>query len=149
MPLIDTKYFGRVDYPEESIIEFPAGLPGFENERRFVILEQPENKPLVFLQSLTQPDLCFLALPVLTVDPCYQPVISAEDLAALELPEDRQPGIGRDVLCLAILSLSEGHVPTANLLAPLVIHLGTRRGLQAIQSEVGYSHQHPLLEGTC
>jgi flagellar assembly factor FliW len=149
MPLIQTKYFGCVEYPEESVIEFPSGLPGFENERRFVILEQPENKPLVFLQSLSLSSLCFLALPVLTVDPGYQTAISPEDLAALELPKDRQPLIGRDVLCLALVSLAEGRPPTANLLAPLVVHLKTRRGLQAIQSESGYSHQHPLLEGTC
>jgi flagellar assembly factor FliW len=52
MPSVDTKYFGSLEYREESVYEFPHGLPAFENETMFVLIEQPENRPLVFLQSL-------------------------------------------------------------------------------------------------
>jgi flagellar assembly factor FliW len=79
--------------------------------------------------------------------------VSRDDLLALALSGDRQPSIGAEVLCLAIISVAEGRLPTANLLAPVVVNLRTRVGLQAIQEESTYSHQHPLLdsrpEGKC
>ena len=144
MPRFVTKHFGIVEYQPETVIEFPAGLPGFEQETRFLALEQPGTKPLAFLQSLNRPELCFITLPVNAIDPDYRLAVSADDLRLLELPEDRQPRIGTDVLCLAIISVAENQSPTANLLAPLVVNLRTRRAVQAIAPDSGYSHQHPL-----
>ena len=145
MPMLSSRNFGPVEYQEESVFEFPAGLPGFEEERRFVPIEHAASKPIVFLQSLNRPSLCFITLPVLAVRGDFSLAISAEDLRTLELPEKRQPAIGAEVLCLAILSVAEGHMPTANLLAPVVVNLKTRRGLQSIQVDSSYSHQHPVL----
>src|SRR5262245_12409051 len=123
MPQLNTKFFGRVEYQDQSVFDFPAGVPGFEEEKRFLLLEQHENRPLVFLQSLSQPELCFLALPVLCVDPDYRLSLEVEDLHNLELPADHQPRIGGNMLCLALLSLEEDQPPTANLLAPIVVNL--------------------------
>ncbi|MCC6861504.1 MAG: flagellar assembly protein FliW [Bryobacterales bacterium] len=146
MPAVQTEHFGWMEYEEDSVVEFPSGLPGFEQERRFVAIEQHDAKPLVFLQSLATPALCFLTLPVLAVYPKYELAITGEDLQELELPAGRPPHIGRDVLCLAILSLNENRPPTANLLAPVVVNLKTRRALQAVRPDSAYSHQHPLPE---
>ena len=129
-------------YSEESVFEFPWGLPAFEREKRFVLIESPENAPLVFLQSLADPGLCFLTFPILVVDRDYQLGIVPEDLAALELNTDRQPELGVDVMVLALLSLHDGFSATANLMAPIVINLGTRRALQAIRCDSLYSHEH-------
>ena len=81
MPLVATKYFGSMDYREESVYDFPNGLPGFEDQKQFVIIETPESAPLVFLQSLKLAELCFLALPILMVDPEYRLAVAGEDLA--------------------------------------------------------------------
>jgi flagellar assembly factor FliW len=144
MPSTETKYFGSMAYREESVFEFPSGLPAFEHEKRFVLIESPENAPLVFLQSLADPGLCFLAFPILVVDRDYQLGISLEDLAALELDTSRQPELGADALVLALLSLHDGFSATANLMAPIVINLGTRRALQAIRCDSLYSYEHPI-----
>lgn len=145
MPMLSSRNFGPVEYQEESVFEFPAGLPGFEEERRFVPIEHAASRPIMFLQSLSRPSVCFITLPVRAVEREFSLALSAEDLRRLELSEKRQPAIGAEVLCLAIVSVAEGKMPTANLLAPVVVNLKTRRGLQAIQVESSYSHQHPLL----
>jgi flagellar assembly factor FliW len=144
MPTIDTKYFGAIPYEEDSCFEFPWGLPAFEEERRFLPLEIPDHKPLLFLQSTITPSLCFIALPVLVADSGYRLEVSADDLAALNLASDRQPEIGSEVLVLALLSIRENAPATANLLAPLVINLAKRHGLQAIRYDAIYSHEQPL-----
>lgn len=144
MPQCVSSQFGMVEYAEEAALEFPFGLFAFEDDTRFVVLEPEATAPVTYLQSLLRPDLCFITLPVLAIDPGYRLRMSAEDLRALGLPEDRQPELNREVVCLSIVTIPADKRPTANLLAPVVIHRGTRRALQAIQMDSGYSHQHSL-----
>jgi flagellar assembly factor FliW len=144
MPSVDTKYFGVLAYGEEAVFEFPRGLPAFEEEQRFVLIEMPEHATLVFLQSLRQPELCFLAFPILVADREYRLAVSREDLEALDLDGGRQPTLGSEVLVLALVSLQDGFSATANLMAPIVLNLKTLRGLQAIRQDNLYSHQHPI-----
>jgi flagellar assembly factor FliW len=93
---------------------------------------------------LQQSTLCFFAFPILVADREYPLAVSDEDLAALDLDRGQQPKLGRDVLVLALVSLHEGFSATANLMAPIVLNLKTRRGLQAIRQDNLYSHQHPI-----
>jgi flagellar assembly factor FliW len=144
MAQVETRYFGTMIYREESVFEFPTGLPAFRNEKRFVPIELEQHSPLIFLQSLAQPGLCFLAFPILVVDREYRLGVTREDLMALELNPDRQPLLGSEVAVLALLSLQDHFSPTANLMAPLVVNLKTRRALQAIREDRAYSHQHPI-----
>ena len=148
MPAVCTKYFGTVEFQKESVFDFPVGLPAFEDEKRFIPIEVPASSPLVFLQSLATPDLCFLAFPILVVDRDYRMAISPEDLAVLKLEEGREPRIGDDLLVLALLCLHDGNSVTANLMAPLVVNLLTRTGVQAIRHDAAYSHQHPVSDLT-
>jgi flagellar assembly factor FliW len=144
MPEASTKYFGIVAYNPDAVLHFPAGLPAFDEERDFIALEPPAHAPVVFLQSLTRPDLCFVTLPVLVVDAGYELEMCREDLEVLGLETTRQPCIGNEVACFAVLSAREGCAPTANLLAPVVVNPATRRAVQAIRADARYSHQQPL-----
>lgn len=143
MPRVHTGQFGELDYEEESTLLFPRGLPGFEHCRRFVLLNQPSLEPLIHMQSLEIPDLCFLALPVQTIDSTYETELAPEDQETL--------GDSAMTLDLALLSVaSEGNV-SANLLAPVVINLTDRIAVQAVRSDLKYSHQHPVVleEAAC
>jgi flagellar assembly factor FliW len=144
MPVQETRKFGRIWYEVESKIEFPAGLPGFEDRRQFLAVQLPDANPLVFLQSLEDPDLCFVTLPVLSVEARYRLRLSGEDLERLGFTGGRQPRIGIDVLCLAVLSIRASG-PTADLLAPVVVNVANLKAVQAVMADSGYSHQHALL----
>lgn len=144
MPQIATKYFGLIDYSDDTVLQLPNGVPAFEDQKRFVAIEQPATSPLVFFQSLDRQDVCFVTLPVLTIDRDYQLGICAEDLITLGLSPGRQPEIGTEAGCFAIVSVTENRPPTANLLAPIVVNLTTRTTVQAIRLDDRYSHQHPI-----
>lgn len=141
MPSCNTTHFGSLEYDFSATIDFAEGLPGFEYERRFVIVQQPGHHPLVFLQSLQSPELCFPALPVRVVEPGYSPQVSTADLEMLGFVS--QPALGEDSVVLALIALHEED-PTANLLAPVVINLNTRAAAQCVDREMRYSHRHPL-----
>lgn len=144
MPVVQTRDFGEFAYDPAAELTFPCGLPGFEARRRFVLIEHPALAPVVILQSIDTASLCFLAIPVSIVDPEYQSGISPEDLRVLGFDETRQPDPLKQALYLAILSPSGARSFTANLLAPVVVHRGTRNGVQAVRHDQLYSHRHPL-----
>ena len=148
MPQIRTTYFGELDYAEGTVFRFPYGLPGFENERAFLFIRRPQTEPLLFLQSLISPHLCFILLPILAADPNYKVNLEAEDLAALHLAPGSQPRIGEQILCAAVVNTGAGgNGPTANLMAPIVVNLKEQIGMQVVHANSPYSHQHPLLIG--
>ena len=129
-------------FDEPAVIAFPAGLPGFAHCRRFLPLVDASRKPLIFLQSLEEPHLCFLTLPIHSVDPAYRVKINAEDLALIGL--ENQPVLGDGEDCLVIIAFGENHAPSANLLAPLVINRATGLAVQAVRDDSVYSSRHPL-----
>jgi len=145
MPQLATQNFGDVEYTAGQVLEFPSGLPAFEDQTRLVMLERPGLRPLVFLQSLGNPKLCFITLPVGLIDPGYELELIAEDarLIGLDRVVEGEVPDPIDLLCLAILVVTE-NCPTANLMAPVVINLKNRRGVQAVRVDKRYSHQHPL-----
>ena len=130
------------EYHSRGVISFPAGLPGFENCTRFVLAEQVSIAPVVRLQSLDIPDLCFLAVPVAAIDPEYQPALLPEDLALLDAQEGDP-----DPLFLALLAVSNDEALTANLMAPIVVNIATGVAVQAVRADSRYSPCHVVNQG--
>jgi flagellar assembly factor FliW len=148
MPRIETSHLGTVEYNDEDVLDFPEGLPAFVHDTRFVLVERSESAPLIFMQSLVSLELCFLTAPVVTVDANYTLRTPLEELAPIGVDEVRLD----DLLCLVILTIPGDRPPTANLMAPVVIHRKTRLARQVIQYESGYSFQHvlnPVKEDEC
>ena len=144
MPRVQTKCFDELEYSRDAVFEFPTGVPGFEAERSFVFLELPGTHPLMFMQSLSRQDVCFILLPVLAADRDYELHLSEEDLAALRFSSGSQPRIGEDILCAVTVSAADDQRPhpTVNLFAPIVVNLKQKIGVQAVQTQ--HSAQHPL-----
>ncbi len=149
MPECETRYFGTVSFDPPAAITFPAGLPGFAHRRRFLPLEEVSRRPLIFLQSLEDPQLCFLALPIAAVDPDYRLKMNHDDLALVGL--ERQPLPEDEACCWVIVAVGEDRIPTANLLAPVVLNRATGLAVQAVRDDSIYSSRHRLVSevSTC
>jgi flagellar assembly factor FliW len=116
-------------------LDFPHGIPAFENETRFRLTDR---EPLLFLESETNPGLSFLLLPVALIDHDYRLAISAEDRETIGAWDQSR------LMCLAVITAAEDSPPTANLLAPVVINLDNGRAVQAVRSDSVYSHKKAL-----
>jgi flagellar assembly factor FliW len=138
MLLVSTRDFGEIEVAEDSVVEFPHGLPAFEDERRFVLIHPPTLAPLIFLQSAASQALAFTALPMPIVDAGYELSVLAEDFEAVGCPA------AGDLAVYALLTFSDDGRATANLLAPIVVNTGTRKATQAVRADSRYSHKHPL-----
>lgn len=144
MPISQTKFHGDIQYEPQQVLRVPQGLFGFPEEKDFLLLELPSSRPLVFIQSIRSQNLCFLALPVQVVCPDYDLSLRPEDVFALGYSPECAPAMGKDLLCLAILTICERGNATANLAAPLVIDIAAHRGVQAIVNGA-YSPRHTMM----
>ncbi len=143
MPAYKTRSLGTISVERDSLIEFPRGLPGFEQLRRFAAVRIPHTDPLIYLQSLEDPAVCFPTAPIRSVCPGYELEMDAEDLELVGLPRSRRPAVGSDVWCLAVLSVRESGA-SANLRAPIVVNIHTWKAVQAISPRAEYSHRYEL-----
>jgi flagellar assembly factor FliW len=132
--VVRSQWLGEIEFGPSSELLFPVGLPGFEGERGMLPVEIPAQKPLVYLQSLTNPEVCFVSLPVFIVDSGFHLHLSDDERSILQLNGDGDPTIGVDVLCLALLMPSLGTV-RVNLNAPVVINLHNSRGVQCVSED--------------
>ena len=135
-----------MSFHPEQVLEVAGGLFGFADDTRFLLLEVPAARPIVFLQSIQSPDLCFIGLPAQVVDPDYRLRLTQRDRQLLGFPNSA-PRIGRDVLCIALLTIGEDGT-TANLQAPVVVDIRRHRARQVIL-EAEYSFQHPFAIPEC
>jgi len=143
MTTIQTRYFGAVPEEVGLSIEFPAGLPAFERERRFLAIEHPKTGPLILLQSMTTRDLCFLALPVAAVEPAYRLQMSPEDMKAIGVDESAMSS-GDSLAVLAFVVVEPDGRISANLMAPIVVNRENRCAVQSVRWDGVYAHDHHL-----
>ena len=143
MARAETKYFGPQEYAEDAVIRIPGGIPGFQDESEFILIQFPDQFPLVYLQSTRRPDVCFAALPVRVLDRLYELELTDDDAELLDVPV--RPTVGGDVLCLSVLVSGETGA-FANLFAPIVINMTTRVAAQCVNSAGSYSCEHAIEE---
>lgn len=139
MPNWNSRKIGSFEYDQADVLTFPKGLAGFEKETSFIPVHKDGYEPVVFLQSLSSPELCFLTLPVNCVDRGYELRILNEDLQVIAPSCDHKPPATEDLACLAIVCLPEQGEATANLLGPLVVNRKSRVAIQAIRDDSKYS----------
>jgi len=121
-----------------GVLLFPEGLPGFENLTRFVLLQEEDLLPIVFLRSLAEPNICLPVTPVRCIRPEYDLRLEDDDRRVLDLADQAVPE--SDLMCLVVLKLGDGLQPaTANLLAPIVVNLRNHVAKQVIQIRSLYS----------
>ena len=131
--------FGECTYAQGDIIEFPWGLPGFPNLRRWLALTVETQSSFVWLQSL---DDVAVALP--TADPYlifedYDPKIPAYAAAALEIEN------AADFTLLGVVVVTgAAEEMTMNLFAPILINLRTRKARQVVLENSGFSVRQPI-----
>lgn len=122
---IHTSRFGRIEVAEESVISFPAGVLGFAECRRWVLVDDARNDAVAWLQSLDRPLLAFALVNPRRFVPDYRARVSRQELSRL--------GFG-DLARLEVLVIVGGRRDsmTLNLKAPIVLDPERRLGCQMV-----------------
>ena len=123
--------FGTLDVAEEALVTFPSGLVGFPSHRRFVVLEVGEASDYQWLQSAEEPNLAFVLVDLQALGTDYQVEIPDDSLRELDV----QGADALSLLAVVTIPTDEPQQASANLRAPLVVNLRTRKGKQLILHE--------------
>lgn len=132
---IDSPRFGTLEVEPSKVIEFPRGLPGFEQCHRFTLFhpEGSEAPNYFILQSLDDVQVAFHLADPESFGFSYEISLSDEEIADLDLADPA------DAAVVVILTKSSDDEPLrANLNAPLIINLAARRGLQHVFAHLDY-----------
>jgi flagellar assembly factor FliW len=143
-PILETPSIMSDDLQQavgDKVITFPVGLPGFPDERRFVLASDPAHAPFVWLTSLDTADLSFICVEPRFVLQEFTFDVDDSELEVIGFPKPLETGL------LLIVRIESGETPRllANLRAPVVINLSTRQARQVILGdECGLSDSHPI-----
>ncbi len=122
------------------IITLPSGLLGFEENKRYVLIADPEDAPFMWLQMIDEPRKSFIVIQPHYFLEKYEPELSESDVRFLGLnsPED--------AMVLNIVTVKGPDKATVNLKGPIVINRHTLVGKQVVPiNAVDYSVQYQLL----
>ncbi|MCM1157897.1 MAG: flagellar assembly protein FliW [Bacteroidales bacterium] len=142
--LAKTKFFGEVELDDNKVLEFPNGIIGFEDFKKFAILYDIDNESetrISWLQSLDEPALALPVIDPLAVIPEYAPMIEDELLKVLGSPADE------DLLFLLVMTVpSDMTKVTANAKAPIIINAAQCKGIQLIVDNADYPVKYNVYE---
>lgn len=123
-----------------SQLQFPASLPGLEPLSQFTLTEVPDAVGLYSLDSVEMPEVQLFLLDPAAHLKDYTPDLHGH-LSAVGNPRPDQCRL------LVIVNASEG-TPHVNLLAPVILNIGTGEGAQIILNSEDYSVRTPLTAGS-
>jgi len=139
--VITSPRWGKLKFTRECVIEFPHGLLGFEEHKRFGLFAVEDQKPFLWLISLEQPELAFVIIDPRHFQPDYDPKISPADLSELRAEDPKELNL------YAIVTLSKDPTKTtANLSGPLVVNPRQRLGKQIVLLEPEYPIKFKILK---
>jgi flagellar assembly factor FliW len=135
-----TSRFGEIEVPAEKIITLISPLPGFPYSTAYTLRLHSENSPLMWLQSLEEPELAFVVVPPAVIRADYQPELPAA--ARQEIGDEA----GDRLELLVILTIPHGRPQemTANLLGPLVVNITRRLARQVVLDPTRFDPRWPI-----
>ena len=125
---ISTKHFGDIEIEIDDILLFPQGVIAFEDCRHFVLLADPENPAVAWLQSASRAEVAFPVVSPRRFSPDYSVRVTRGQLLPLEFSQFDHAYV------LAVVGGSDGDL-TLNLKAPLIVNLDRRLGRQVITAD--------------
>ncbi len=137
---IETTRFGHVEIDESLIFTIPEGILGFENLKRFIILDHfDEESPFKWLQSIEDPSLAFVITDPLIFVPDYKGKIHKEELVSIKLPE-----AGKAIVVVIVNIKRDHREITINLQGPLVINPEKKLAKQCVLPTDDYDIRHVI-----
>ncbi len=133
-----TTNFGEIEVEKEKIIFFEEGIPGFEEEKEFIIiLNEDKENPFHWLQSINNEELTFIVINPFEIFSDYDILLPQTAINKLKIEKEK------DVIIYTIVVIPEDiNKMTTNLLGPIVINTKERLGKQVILDDERYTTKH-------
>jgi flagellar assembly factor FliW len=139
--LIETRDFGPVEIQDDQIIHFPDGIYGFDDSKRFVLLDTGSAAGMMHLQCVDSPTPRFIVLDPYMLLEDYGPDFPQD--AFKKLRAEKMEDIS--LLVIAVIP-QDFRSSTVNLKSPVVINFKEHLGMQVILGNRDYSVRFRLFD---
>lgn len=137
---LETTRFGEINIDENLIFTFVEPIVGYDEYKKFVLVEHKPNSIFKWLQSVDEPSLAFpVGLPaVFGIE--YEYEIPDDKAELLELTS------AESLISLNIVTIPNNmpEKSTINLLAPVIINAANKKSMQLILQGSDFSVRQPL-----
>jgi flagellar assembly factor FliW len=138
---IQTSRFGSVNLSPDDLIEFPEGILGFNDLRKFVLLDDPNDEIFAWLQSCEIPEIAFPVLEPELFAQGFEIVLNKHDMESLRLPIGKIDGIRS----FTIITIPDDPTQmTANMKAPVIINVKERIARQVVLQDNNLAIREPI-----
>lgn len=137
--IVNTLSFGELKIEPEDIYDFANGIPGFEENHRFIIVQPDPEMQFCYIQSVEESNLAFLVCNPFIFYTDYDFQLSETNQQELNIENEA------DVAVWSVVSVDrQSNEVTMNLLAPIVVNIHKKRGKQIILHDSDYKIKHKL-----
>lgn len=128
---VKTRDFDEIQVSSKDIITFPQGIFAFEEYRDYIIIAPlGEGKFPVWLQSVENPNLCFILFDPFEFCADYRVTVADEDVEPLEMENDS------DAKFYVIAVIPENNLDaTVNLKSPVIVNPKNNRAVQVVAAD--------------
>ncbi|AGX44930.1 flagellar assembly protein FliW [Clostridium saccharobutylicum] len=135
-----SKVHGEMQYEENNVITFAKGIPGFDELKKFILINLEEYEPFKLMQSLEDDDISLIVTSPYEFFGDYEIKLSDETTKNLEIKHPEE------VMVLTTITLnSDVQKITTNLQGPIIINTSNNFGEQIILDNSKYRVKSPLM----
>ncbi len=135
---VQTTRFGTVDIAEDRVITFPKGILGFQDLKRYCLLQPDDDACFFWLQCLDDPALAFVVTDPNLFVPDYAVPIRADQMGDMDLEK-------LDDAQVFVIVNKVGSTLTGNLQGPIVVNTIQRVAEQFVLAEKRWTTRYELL----
>lgn len=139
---ISTTRFGEIEIDETRIFSFVQPIIGFNELKKFIILDINKDSFFKWLQSVEDPALAFPIVSIFNMNLDYSIDLPDNTVEALKVEN------AESLLVMNIASIPQNNPQgtTINLLAPLIFNVEKLLAGQVVLSGSGYDISFPLFK---
>ncbi len=135
-----SKVHGEMQYEEHNIITFNKGIPGFNELKKFILLDLKGYEPFKVLQSLENDEISLIVTSPYEFFNEYEIKLSEETIKNIKIESPEK------AMILTTVTLnSDVKKITTNLQGPIVINTSNNFGEQIVLDNSKYKVKSPLM----
>jgi flagellar assembly factor FliW len=137
-----TTRFGEIRYHPADVVCFRKGLFGFENMKKYLIIEREKSRPFIWLQSIENPALALPIVDPLFFKPDYKVKVQNQSLAEIGVSDP----LHARTFVIATIPQGRPENISINLMGPIIINVSNRQAVQIALTDTAYPTKYYLVE---
>jgi len=140
---IRTIRFGELEIPDEKIITMSKPILGFENLKRYCLIERQDCEPFLWYQSIEDPAAAFPVVNPLLFCPDYKIEVNPREIEELHIRDVKSV----ETYTIVTIPADPANM-TINLQGPILINTETCLAKQLVLVNSGYDVKYYVMRGT-